>query len=778
MPTSSRILIVGGGIASFVAGIELRRQLPRAEITILSAANEQTLGGHLASWDEHGYPIEHGLHALFGFYDNILPLLRRLGVIENFTRSPKHTFVFERDELHRFDLKTWLATYRGFSPSEKLGLAAAVPAFSRLMADVARDGHEVFRAYDRYDLREWARRSGVPRSLVESNFCQQFYDAAFNAPHELSAAVGLSSVYNIFAKPWHFYFNLPSRDALISPLREHFERVCGGTVELATRLERVLLDASGRRVVGLEMLDLASHRRHTVTADEYVLALGLEDFKAVDFGAARERYAYFRDIHRLTTVSSVSLQAWFREDVVPKGIDSLICGLPEPFSIVCPISRVRSVPPARALPLPHEIIATGPEAGFEDVSDEKLIGDFLARLSRLGFRIPENRADFHVTMRRNREPAHRYLLTRPGELALRPTHESPLENLCLAGAWVRNDFALPCVDAAAQGANAVAEIIAKRSRKTAETREIAGFRGMPIGSPLVMPAPYHFPKSTGSLFVVDVDRTRLREEVSPLLQLLPGFTGKALLALFRHEDVHSPRDPSGGRYSYNEIVLSAFVRHRRRPGTRGSAFAPAVGLYPLVLYVDDDAAMAAGREVYGFPKKMATIALGESHLTVTRVGMAPGAPPGSVSPIELLSGEWSAADERDRDASLADDGPPLLKRLVRVVSGVTPGSLPAGPLQSLLSAPFFNTRDLLDPRASLSSEAHARSSLRELTRTPLANVDLRATRRLRDCAVRIGASQNDQLYKLLPSDHLELRARHGLHVELGFTLSGAEVFPS
>ncbi len=94
--------------------------------------------------------------------------------------------------------------------------------------------------------------------------------------------------------------------------------------------------------------------------------------------------------------------------------------------------------------------------------DEVIKAGFIKGLRDAGFRIPDDPAHMHVVLRRNRESFHRYLLTRPGELHLRPAHQSPLENLCLAGAWVRNEFALPCVDAAAEGAIKVAGLIAAR----------------------------------------------------------------------------------------------------------------------------------------------------------------------------------------------------------------------------------------------------------------------------------------------------------------------------
>ena len=292
---SPNIAIVGGGIASFVTGITLRERLPNATITLYTAVGETMLGGQLASWNEHGYPVEHGLHALFGFYDHILPILKKIGAFENLTRSKEHIFVRERGVLHRFDLRTWPATYRGLTAVEKIKLLVAAPAISRLVFDVRRKGFGVFDAYDQRDLRALARMHGVPGSVLQSGFFRQFYEAAFNAPSELSAAVALESIYKIFSKKWHYYFNSPTRESIVAPLQRYFIDRCAGRIEFNQKLIRVRTDDAGVRVLGLDFENQVTGGRPSVEADEYVLALGLEDFKRVDCGAIASQHGYFRN---------------------------------------------------------------------------------------------------------------------------------------------------------------------------------------------------------------------------------------------------------------------------------------------------------------------------------------------------------------------------------------------------------------------------------------------------------------------------------------------------
>ena len=213
----------------------------------------------------------------------------------------------------------------------------------------------------------------------------------------------------------------------------------------------------------------------------------------------------------------------------------MITGMPQPFGILCPITRVRATRPPEELPLQHEFIATGPEQGYEDIPDEIIKADFINGLRNSGFRIPDDPRHMHVVLRRNREPFHRYLLTRPGELHWRPAHQSPMENLCLAGAWVRNEFALPCVEAAAEGAIKVAGLIAARALAPRKNANVRRFADMPRGAPLVLPPPYRFPHSTGSFFLLDANPERLTEAISPDLKLFPGLDGRILFAVLRHE---------------------------------------------------------------------------------------------------------------------------------------------------------------------------------------------------------------------------------------------------
>jgi len=756
MTRPKRIAIVGGGLASFVCGIELRDRLPEAEIVLYTAQCEEKTGGQLGSWTERGYPVEHGLHALFGFYDKLLPIVKRVGAEGNFTRSKSHVFVHERGRAHRFDLRTFVARYQGFSLREKLSAARFLPTLAQTLAEATVGGYDVLDRYDSLDFREFFRQHGLPESVLQSNFFRQLYHAPFNEPHQMSAAVGLKTLYRVFGRPYHYYFNHPAREALILPLLRYFTTACRGAVEYGVKTERVRMSPDGTRALALEVVDRRGERR-SIEADEFVLAAGLEDLKQIDLGVAGRTLSYFRNLGLLQTVSSVAFQAWFAEDPVPARFDSLINGLPEPLSILCPLSRVRSVGPDRSLPLPFEIAATGPEAGFEDRSDEALVADFLAVLRTLDFRIPEDPRRMHVSLRRNREPCHRYLLTLPGQLNLRPTAQSPIANLCLAGAWIRNSQLLPCADAAAESGIRAASIIAERAGRAPGGEVRSPFVGMPRTHPLVLQPPFEFPDSSAVAFVLDADPVELARDLPPELELAPGSHDKLLVSILDHRDVQSVLDPSGAAYRYQEVLLAAFVCERGRRGPR------TFGIHPLALYVNNDTAVAAGREVYGFPKKAAQITLTETGFTVSRLGRAPGAGRGPAEPLDILAGSWSAPGQ--------GEVPPdsWLERALRHGLGGLVASAPLQVAQHLAELPFYNAREMVAPRAG----SGVRAALAEVTALRPSGVVVRSATLFQGASIVFGPSANDPIHRLVA------RAQHapavGLRMEFRFTMGDATV---
>jgi hypothetical protein len=190
-----------------------------------------------------------------------------------------------------------------------------------------------------------------------------------------------------------------------------------------------------------------------------------------------------------------------------------------------------------------------------------------------------------------------------------------------------------------------------------------------------------------------------------------------------------------------------------------------MGLYPICLYVDDDTAMAVGREVYGFPKKMARIELGAHGMSLVRCGLSPQAAPGPVQPITVMSSHWSGTSQARAAASEVPSDSPA--------QAAKPSfALPMlGDLARLMI--FYNTRHMTRPGARNCMT----SDLSQLTKVALADVEVRRVSAIQNFHLRVHASVNDPVYLLMPVDReaADVRAGWGVKVELAFSMGTARV---
>lgn len=723
------VTIVGGGIASLLLGCELVAADSATPVTLITADDPARAGGHLASWDEAGYPVEHGFHALFSCYDTALALLERHGLLAQFLPAPDHFLLFDglgvrrvRNGWHNLlPPLDWRRRVRGLA-----SLPAALPAIRA----AARDDGPALARLDAEDFRAALLRMGAGDAVARSPLIQMFYDFGFTGDGELSAAVALSVMTRLLGGGRMLHFPGPSRDVLIEPLRRRFVAL-GGTLRDATRVESLAL--AGDRVTELTVRGPDNQPR-VLPVDELVLAVDVEAFKQLAWTGG-PRPAFAAAVDALTGLASLSLQAWFPTDPVPAHIDQVIGGLPEPWSTLCPVTRVRGgVPTAHG----HELIACGPEAGFEGATDDELINQFFATLGRLGCVLPSGRRGVHVVVRRNRAPGERYLATRPGELAHRPHPVTPLANLCLAGAWLRVPFAMPSVEAAAQSVALVRDELRRRRRlRTRPTAPPPPAPAAPAASPTPpYPAPPYRQDGTVRMFRLAVDPTALAARLPAPLALARGWS-QHLIALVTSYIGWAPADPHAAGYPAHELAFAAVVSERGR-------WRPP-GLFPLTMFVDSDIATLVGRELYGFPKRLATVALSDDAVDVTRPGLA-GDATGLVVPLTVVRGRW----RREPTARWLDPLWPTrsLTAALAATGGLALYNQPAAHPHGLVRTPL--TRAL----------AHA-----VVLGTPV---------RLTDARFELGDSRLDPLRDLLPAGARALTAPIGVEVPLAFSLARPE----
>ena len=202
-----KVAVVGGGLA----GIAAASQLAERGFAVTLFEKEKYLGGKLGAWtfESHGETLhmEHGFHAFFRQYHNLLAFMRRIGAYENLVPVEDYVILFGKGGRQGF---------KNLDPTPGLnvldlrkqgifGIGTLLNPFSIPFLQLLRYNREkTFKRYDKEDFDRYARRTFMPRKmrLVFNSFARAF----FSEPEKMSMAE--------LIKGFHFYF-LSNEDGLL-----------------------------------------------------------------------------------------------------------------------------------------------------------------------------------------------------------------------------------------------------------------------------------------------------------------------------------------------------------------------------------------------------------------------------------------------------------------------------------------------------------------------------------------------------------------------------------
>ncbi len=242
---------------------------------------------------------------------------------------------------------------------------------------------------------------------------------------------------------------------------------------------------------------------------------------------------------------------------------------------------------------------------------------------------PENRvgqARFDAQFwRANIDPSERYVLTVAGSTKHRlAAGESQFEKLVLAGDWVDTGFSVGCVEAATMGGLQAARAItgSKKPIYGEHTVESASVQPAPPPSPQPKPPgelppfrggpgcleispPYKFKKLEIRSFPLVSCPDKLQKLVDQLNIAPPevcefrAVGNLVYMQLAVYPYLESESDPEGW-FEENELSFNILVACGKR--VNGVFVASSLAYYFPFIYVDNDWAIATGREVFGYNK--------------------------------------------------------------------------------------------------------------------------------------------------------------------------------
>ena len=445
----ARVVVAGGGLA----GLTAAKRLVDAGLSVELLEKRQILGGKVSAWrDGDGDWVESGLHTFFGAYVEIFELMRELGVYDEVLWKP-HVLQYTLAGGDRFSFRTTrlpspmhllpaVFENRYFSLSEKLSLA-------RALRPILFGSERYYAEIDRMSYQEWHRELGISDRMLRRMFLPMTLALKFLPPEEISARI-VVDVSGTFlrergASRMGFLSGSPA-EKLTGPLARAVERA-GGRIRTGVGVARLGLGEDGR----VAWVETTAGERRDV--DAVVLALPIHNLKRL-IPVELERDPFFKNLSAFDGVPVITVQLWYDRQI--SHVDNIL---------FCPDGRIpvyadlgNTTPDYAAGGRSRFELVVAPAADLMGLDDAEIV----ARVARdVEACFPATAAGARVVKSTVVRIPRSVYRPAPGLDALRPTQETPVPNLFLAGGYTRQRFYDSMEGAVSSGNRAARALISR-----------------------------------------------------------------------------------------------------------------------------------------------------------------------------------------------------------------------------------------------------------------------------------------------------------------------------
>ncbi|MDB5081826.1 MAG: zeta-carotene desaturase [Chloroflexi bacterium] len=425
------VLIVGGGLA----GLTAAKYLSDAGFGVTLLEKRPILGGKVSAWkDADGDWVETGLHAFFGAYEEIYTLMRELDTYKHIDWK-KHELTYTLEGGERFSFQTvnlpsplhlLPAAFKNryFTLAERLTL---VKALGPMLFGSAK----YFTSQDKFSYEQWHERWGISKRMLKKMFMPMALALKFLPPDEISAKIVLD-VIGIFlrqnkASRMGLLKGSPS-ELLTGPIADY---VCqkGGTVRTEAKVKEVLLgETNPRKLAGVVLED-----GELLTADNYLFALPMHNLKKLIPAELYDNEPFFAKLRNIQSVPVISVQLWLDRQV--SYVNNLLFS-PDGFIPVY-TDMGNSNPAYSHAGKSRFHCCVAPAKDLIKKSDEEIIAVVWDNLRSV---FPDGSRDAKIEKAVVVRIPWSVYNPAPGIDQFRPSQETPVKNLWLAGGYTHQKF--------------------------------------------------------------------------------------------------------------------------------------------------------------------------------------------------------------------------------------------------------------------------------------------------------------------------------------------------
>lgn len=427
-----KVVICGGGLA----GLSAAKSLLDSGFDVELLEGRDILGGKVSSWqDSDGDWIESGLHIFFGAYDEIFKLMHELGIYENILWK-EHVLTYTLDKGERFAFRTAnLPSPLHLVPAvfgQKYFTLPQTLTLARAMPSIVFGNKRYYQEQDNITYEEWHLQHGISHKMLKKMFLPMALALKFLPPEELSAKVVLD-VSGIFLRDDTAsrmgFLNGSPQEKLIGPLTRAITGM-GGTIRTGAKV-RKLLPRTGAPTRELDGVRLESGE--VVRGDYYLLALPVHKLNRLIPPEWHATYQYFQRLAQFEGVPVMTVQLWLDRQVT--GIDNILfC----PDGVIPVYADLGNTTPGYSFGGRSRMeFVVAPARGIFDWDDQAIIDRVWSDMKRI---FPQTAAGAKILKSSLVRIPQSVYWPKPGLDALRPTQQSPIDNLFLAGGYTIQKF--------------------------------------------------------------------------------------------------------------------------------------------------------------------------------------------------------------------------------------------------------------------------------------------------------------------------------------------------
>jgi 15-cis-phytoene desaturase len=433
------VIVVGGGLAGLACAHEIAKQ--KRDVLLLEA--REVLGGRTASWVEDGMLVESGLHKYLGIYRALPRLLEDVGVdldqmltwvdaLELHARDGRNAYFTAAPYRRPFATLAGALGNNHFIPiRDKFRLARMAVTLLRLAAG----GDEL----DDRSIGDVARSAGVSDRVLADVLHASTSGILFLPVDEFSAYAAMAPLLQGARRGLTMRvgaFNGGMTDVMIRPIADAISRL-GGRVRTGMPVDRLITnDGTANGVVC---------RDEAMRARAVVIATPLDAAQALIRRAFAER-SWFQPMLSLRTLSAVTLQCELDRPLFDTDhthlSDTALCCFAEQSHTTFRDSAGRL---SAILFPPDDFIGRAPV---------EILRCAEKAAAQMGIALAGHVTRYRVV----RHPYDFYAMT-PRSERLRPTQETPVRGLALAGDYTKQPFTATMEGAVLSGQAAAAHVL-------------------------------------------------------------------------------------------------------------------------------------------------------------------------------------------------------------------------------------------------------------------------------------------------------------------------------